>query len=724
MTKPTLPHSLRFANGCELELLSSGDRWLGIGNVRIDDLPMRDAGKPLLPEIRNPEGIELCDWRVVGQAPLPEGGLAIELEPHRREGGPMEWMLHRIHNRYRVSDWSAAPQPAPDTRLAIELRPAAREVRGERGHGFSYSFRYVSKSIPIYRILDRGTWEPGGTALGLEFWLRQSFAPSIHRFADPAEHYTTEWWLPGCRNPSIFQFLPFQTQFPGFTLTTAPQGALVTWVDGVAHVRSLFEKPRGTTSLLHLHEHCGDLAYEFDTRPVEVLWFPGQRGHTGNANLWESLREWVGERLHAELGMRQDRIAPYCTVEEWGLPDFDLYTREAVPALLAHGIRQVYIPNEFENNMNTWGVGNMCCTVDYKLAETVGEEKVKRFCDAVHAGGATVHHWANTALSSYTYLNSLGCGSGSQGRLRKLPVEGSITEVIENQPQAFVRNAAGHIEADHYGHVFCQLNLRDPAVVAYWHRRWREAREKVGFDGIFLDSSFNLSSDKFDWIGEVAGSGGATIDQTQLLGNVRPEVEPPKAILSQYRAHLELVVEMQRYGYHYNSEDCGVFGSHRTGPDVAKRLDNLFMWREFVAVWDGVALRAAGVDPQDIFFRGLAYRCVWMLFWHIPTRTLSWRESGVKDELDRPTAEQGAWMQAFNAADADMLRRTILPDEAGVVYDGGQRRILWAFRDLELPVAVGACATDLVGDTPTVIANGRLHALARHVYGIGGQEPT
>ncbi len=708
----------RFPNGCELHLRSEGERWLGIGAVRIAGRVMRDPALPLLPEIRNPEAIELCDWRVVGQAPLPEGGLAIELEPRRREGGPMEWMLHRVHNRYRVSDWTAAPRPAPDTRLTIELRPAAREVRGARGAGFSYRFRYRSASIPIYKILDRGTWEPGGSAIGNEFWLRQSFAPSIHCFADASEHYTTEWWLPGCHNPSIFQFLPLQTQFPGFTLTAAAEGALVTWVDGVAHVRSLFEKPRGWTRIVHAHEHCGDLALEFDTRPVEVLWFAGRRDRVANANLWESLREWVAERLHAELGMRQDRIAPYGMVEEWGMPDFDLYTREAAPALLDYGVRQVFIPNEFENNMNTWGVSNMCCTVDYKIAETVGEAKVKRFCDALHAGGATIHHWANTALSTYTYLNSIGRGSGHSGRLRQLPVEGSITEVIERSPQAFVRNPAGHIEADHYTHTFCQLNLRDPAVVAYWHRRWREARERVGFDGIFLDSSFNLSSDKFHWVGQVAGSGGATVDQTVRLGRVRPEVEPPKAILSQYRAHLDLIAEMQRYGYHYNSEDCGVFGTHRTGPPVVARLDNLFLWREFAAVWDGPALREAGADPSDVFFRGLAYRCVWLLYWHIPSRTLSWRSSGVKNELDRPTEEQKAWMKAFNAADADMLHRTILPDEAGVIYEGARRKILWAFRDLEMPVDGKARVTELTGGASEEITDGRLRARARRVYAI------
>ncbi len=719
MTSNALPPLLRLSTGCELGLSTAGDRWLGIDAVRVDGMAMRDDSRPLLPEIRSPEGVELCDWRIVGSIALPDGGLEVELEPRRREGGLMEWMLHRVHNRYRVSDWAAEAQPAADTRLWIELRPASRSFRGDTGRGFSYRFRYRSQSIPIYKILDRATWEPGGTALGLEFWQRQSFAPPIARISSPDEHYSTEWWLRGCHNPSIFQFMPLQTCLQGFTMTAAEDGVLITWVDGVAHVRSLFEKPRGWTALLHLHEHCGDLAHEFATRPVEVLWFPGRRDHVAKANLWEAVRESVSASLHAEIGMREDRIAPYAMVEEWGMPDFDLYAREAVPALLACGVKQVFIANQFQNNMNTWGVSNMCCTVDYQIAETVGAESVKRFCDAVHAGGGTVHHWGNTALSTYTYLNAIRNPNAHQGRIQQLPFEDSVTEVIRNSKHAFVRNQAGHIEADHYTHTFCQLNLRDPAVTAYWHRRWREAREQVGFDGMFLDSSFNLSSDKFHWVGQVDGAGGATVDNTGAHGLIRPAVEPPKAILSQYLAHLELIVAMQGYGYHYNGEDTGVFGSHRTGPDIAKRLGNLFMWNEFAATFDARSLRKAGADPQDVFFRGLAYRCVWTLFWHIPSRSLSWCVEGVREEADRPTPEQVAWCKAYALADDDMRGRTILPDESGVLYAGGTRKILWAFRDLALPVAAGETVTDLISGVAVKPVGGTLAAKAHHVYAIG-----
>jgi hypothetical protein len=66
-----------------------------------------------------------------------------------------------------------------------------------------------------------------------------------------------------------------------------------------------------------------------------------------------------------------------------------------------------------------------------------------------------------------------------------------------------------------------------------------------------------------------------------------------------------------------------------------------------------------------------------------------------------------------------MLRRTILPDEAGVLYEGNARRILWAFRDLELPVDANTRVADLVATIPVDVTDGRLFAHARRVYAIG-----
>ena len=43
-----------------------------------------------------------------------------------------------------------------------------------------------------------------------------------------------------------------------------------------------------------------------------------------------------------------------------------------------------------------------------------------------------------------------------------------------------------------------------------------------------------------------------------------------------------------------------------------------------------------------------------------------------------------------------MRERTILPDEAGVLYRSPFRKVLWAFEDLSLPVAEGHSIRDVL----------------------------
>ncbi len=534
-------------------------------------------------EIRNPYAVELLNYRVTHYENLPERVL-IRFSMERREGGLMEWMVHEVRPRYHTADWTQAPQPASDTILELEMRPVQRVIGGRNYSGFSYRYHYQSASIPIYKILDRATWEIGGSILGKEFWMRNCFVPSITHIQSLAQFYSTEWYIPDCANPSAFQFLPLQTELQGFTFTASSAGVLVTWATDVAHIRSLFEKARGEDLMTHFHEHCGDLAHEFTTAPMEVLWSPGERSGIDLANDYEAVRELVHGTLHSQIGMRRERVMTFGHIEEWTPADFEHYRSHGLPKLLEAGAKTICLANHFENNMNTWGVSNFCATVDYKVADSVGEEKLRAFCDNARAAGATVQMWANTAISTLDLL--FGNRMDHSARIQFLPREGSIMEALDRKT-SFVRNASNAIEADHYAPEFAVLNLRDRAVREYWLRRWKDAYDNVGLGAIFLDSSFNLSSDKFHYVQNTrAEQLSATPDQVHLAGFFRPAKEPPAAILSQYRAHLELMVEMQRIGYVYGNEDLGVFGIHRHGPSVASRLDNLFLWADCLAVFD------------------------------------------------------------------------------------------------------------------------------------------
>ncbi|MCX7011060.1 MAG: hypothetical protein NTW86_00585 [Candidatus Sumerlaeota bacterium] len=474
--------TIRLSNGIALDLSMTDRSFMGIGEVRADETVLRRAHPPMAPEIRSPDAVEFVDYEVVANGIGREGG-ELELRPKRRSAGLMEWMVHEVRNRYRVEDWSQPPQPAEDTRLWLAVRPVTRSVDGIICRGFAYQCRYRSASVPIYKILDRGSWEIGGTSVGNEIWQRGSFAPPIAQIERSDQRYSTEWYQPGAVNPNVFQFFPFQTHMQGFTFTVAEAGALITWSPRVSHIRTLIEKHPSCDAIFHLHEHCGDLTHEFETAPMEALWAPGRRDRVANINLYEAVREMVSEALHNDIGMRPERVVPYGVMEEWGPADFGRYTRLGVPKLLEAGAKRFFLPNHFANNMNTYGVSNMCCTVDYVVPESVGEANLRAFCEAVHAGGGQVEMWGNTAISTLTMI--LDKRNGDADRIRFLPREGGIMEAYAQTRDAWARNPSGAIEADHYTPVFAVTNLRDPVVRAYWLRRWREARERLGLDGIF-----------------------------------------------------------------------------------------------------------------------------------------------------------------------------------------------------------------------------------------------
>ena len=151
---------------------------------------------------------------------------------------------------------------------------------------------------------------------------------------------------------------------------------------------------------------------------MEVLWSPGTRTKVDLANDYEAIRELVHETLHAQIGMRRERVTTFGHIEEWTPANLERYRKIGLPKLLEAGAKTICLANHFANNMNIWGIGTFCVTVDYQVPESVGENKLRAFCDDARAGGATVQMWGNTAIST---LNLLVRQSSSRHRKNPFP---------------------------------------------------------------------------------------------------------------------------------------------------------------------------------------------------------------------------------------------------------------------------------------------------------------
>ncbi|MHA4806879.1 hypothetical protein ACX0G9_02165 [Flavitalea flava] len=697
---------VKLDNGIQLELLTTQNDFHGIGQVMSGDILLRDGTHPLFCHIRSPESINITRYSILEKIISPQR-IFIKMDVERHTTGLMEFMLHTVRNRENLYDWVDAPEKDSLTTIVLEILPVTRHMGGQSWEGFSYQYTFQSGSFAIYKILDRGTWEIGGQASGNECWMRIGHIPSIVRMDKQEDRYSTENYYKGIANPNVFQFLPLQTELQGFTFTAHDEGVLITYPARVAHVRTLLEKPQGKDHIFHYHQHCNDLSDTFQTSPVEVLWIPEKKtDRIARYNIYESVRASVHKSLHIQAGIKEETISTYGQIEEWTEPDFDRYTDHILPRLVEKGVKRVFIPNQFQNAMNTWGLSNMCCNIDYKFSETAGVDKIKRFCAAAKAAGVTVEMWGNTAIS--TLAEMFRSREGRKKGIDFLPEKNSIAEVLEKAKEPFVRNPANAIEADHYTPRFAMLNLRDPDIFAYWMKSWRTAYD-VGIGSIFLDSSFNMTSDKFHFIQNAEKDRPVITDDKEGQQYYRPGLQPPAAIMTQYPAHLRLVREMQEAGYSYCGEDLGVFGIHRHGPDMHRISTCMPLWRDCVINFDAGRV-GQGNDPLAVFFKGLAYRIGWALRWDFSKDRL---EPGIED----PRAFQ--YIKAFNAVNELMKLRHILPDEKGVQYIAGDGHTicLWTMVPHTLTFEGNRKIWDVMTDKR--INTDKLEARAMGIYTIG-----
>jgi len=698
--------------------------WTGIASITVDGTELLAPGQRWRPEIRTPEGVELCRFVPVGIERRGEATL-LRLRAHARPTRMTEWQVHAPRARLNLSDIDAEPSPLPGTVVELELRPAERVLDGTRLRGFSYRWRFTSDTLAIYKMLERVPFAPGGTVNGTQLVQRTPFANPMPVLGGADSTWSTEWYLPDCENPTIFQFHPFQAEFNGFTFLTCASGTLITWATAISHIRSLFEKQRDLDAVLHWHEHCGDDTDAFVSAPMEVLWAPGALSANSRDDLHERMRELVYTTLHAEAGMVQQRVQSYGLITEWSNPDMDRYIQVALPRLASAGVQAMFIQSLLHHNQNQWGIGNMCATIDLAPSPLIGPAKFKEFFQTAKRLGMNVEMWMGAYMSTLVRLAwETASEYGTFGIDIPSRTPGTLGHAIKTAKAPWVRNLGGHHDNDHYPNINV-LNLRDPTILAFITDGWINLHQEFGVGGIFNDSSNSMTNDKFHFVQNPQGSlTGATPDQAQFLGKSRGAKENRSLIQSLYPAAMKMWADMQRAGLTINTEDLGVFGTHRHpgGGGTSYRLRSMPLWSDCVGEFDVEVAQAAGMDPQLEYFRGYALRMAWITYWDIPTDTLILRETvdakrtGSHGPHDDFTPFHAGVIKAFNAAEPFMHHRRMLDN--GVLYRQGAVRILWATADGSHDLGAECRVTNLMtGEMRTV---SRLNAKRLQAYSITG----
>lgn len=553
--------------------------------------------------------------------------------------------------------------------LAICFKPAAAEIAGHAFTGFTYWFEYVGEACPIHRLLDRATWELGGNLDDVHLVCRNWLTPPRLKIERGTTYSTVglDQWatlLPG-------NLWARWSLLPGFDLQYGRAGILVGWFDAVSLVRTTLESNAGEDAIRVNDFHWFAQSGRVTTNPKTILHCPDVLDHTEALNLWTALQDRDRDLARRQFGIPEEE-PPRLTLGEnvWRGFHFDRTYDHVLETAAEFGMDQIFVDVCWEHGqalketlaalvppekqkgtiLEKYNHRNMCCVLDFKVAEAHGgEAALKRLCARAAARGVKVISW----MAAHVHPHSV-IVDGPQCLQDGVPAAD-----VPNSAR-FRHGANGAIAAQEsgrhpwtgYPNSCWTLNLNSP-VYAYLRECVLGVCERTGLDGYLWDSYSNL--------------GWWQVDYSD--GSMRPQFDRMAA----------LYAEMARRGLYVKPEGIAAFSSHNciglhggdiyTGDLLGYSYDTGISLAR-TAYECGKLLR--GEAPAEMLFRCLAHR-----------RAPSLELQRVPREQWQPEAVAAikTFVAMYKSARHVMKRRTVLKDDAGVLWEGDAgARLLWSFK--------------------------------------------
>ena len=150
---------LQLAKNVAVDLLFGRQKeFLGLGDVRVDGVRLRNPQRPVVVRADTPEGIQYSRFKLQ-QIRRSATGVAVELRADGNNWGRTEY---RDEYNQQMVELGHATQPVTDV-LILHLAPAKLQLGDRQWSGFQYSFEFRSRERKIHRLWTEATWEIGGT---------------------------------------------------------------------------------------------------------------------------------------------------------------------------------------------------------------------------------------------------------------------------------------------------------------------------------------------------------------------------------------------------------------------------------------------------------------------------------------------------------------------------------------------------------------------------------
>ncbi|KPK65763.1 MAG: hypothetical protein AMK73_02095 [Planctomycetes bacterium SM23_32] len=661
-------YRLSFANGVSVEILKEDGAFGGLGQVKLQRRKLRNNEVPIMPLVRAPDGYEVTRLQF-HHVRKGEGCVALDLIPHVRRGGRMEWVCCDGEDRWNVGPWGQAPERDRGGLMRLTLRSVERTIGGIPFVGFSYAYKFRSRRYHVYRIHDRATWELGGRATGNSFWMQGPFGQPHKTVQNKDDSFSTSW----CRGPSqaveIQQFLPLFEVLQGFTFQFDRNTLLVTAFEEPFHCRSLFQKSAGENHIVHWHQLCADLGGCLEFPPLQVLCAAGLGdGPTDRADQYCAVRDELQRQYAEQGGLLREPAVVSSRLTGAGEPCLETMER-GLDELARAGCHRVYVPGLIQ----ALGPGPDAST---KALRQAGR-RVSMLVEHAHQRGMEV-----AASLADCCAHWLVQANGAEGTQQAIP-------------------------ADEGGRQLVTRALRDADARRLLTDHLRGLKRSPGLDVLVADSPLDRIVNQFEWVGPEGGSAS---------GN------DGGRIVSLYGPRTSLVASLQKMGYR-----CPLAGAAglacgwlRPGYEVLKGRE--FMFRDCVVEFPEDEVTRAGDDPLEAYFRGYAnrvsYAVVFDAAWGPGGRLAKWWKS-----------EYVEINKAFHAVREHMESSRLLGDDRGALWHGADLdvRVLWCYRSFRWDLGPQASVFDIMATRQVGLEGGGFAPQPLRVYLVqdaAGAEPA
>jgi hypothetical protein len=664
---------------CTFEVLTEKGCFQGLGVITIDGLAVRSGRLPLRPFTQSFTGQELADLELAAIEQKPEE-IRVRLRAVFR---PLEvWVMrdHSLDPIHSTTDWDRPA--AGEGRLDLVLRPAADRFGGVVFGGFAYHYEYESRTVPLFYLLDKASWEIGGDISGATVYSQSSCSAPVAVF-DKQNEWSTEgafWWSGDANENRVMTHnLPRWASHQAFDFQFKGPATLLGVYERVGLIRSVLRRDPGRAELKTFDKHIFDQALRHATPPKKILLNRQPKTATDQKNLWTWTIQEVHDRARAEFGLREEPLLMRVGQNYWVNFTIDTYLKDLLPAAAAIGVEALFVDNLNRSDMTELsgqGPGNMCCGQRYETAPLLGgPPKLKDFVARAKAAGIRPFSWTNNTQSVRSPLNDDKHGDWF--------VKMEDTRTRWGGSYVWVLNAMD------FG--------REPPR-RYWIDCMKKIKAESGLDCYLFDSFYNLGFMPVSYA-------GCTPTTT-------------------WRGLLSAFKELQDADIHFMIESFGPFGEVQHGCPTSYNLENLFACYK-ICLGTGYTTIPSGHEeprsrpwPLPQYYRILASMAN-------PGHPLFYPgdRAGEQIRIDKLLGDGHKRALAdYRNNRRQMCRRYLQEDDQSILWHdaAGRRATLWNFveRQAALPGTVRDVTTGK--DLPAAAAY-RLQAC--HTYAISGADP-